>query len=147
MGIAPVSKIASGAHGATIGPVAYVQETKVEQADTFRGALNKIREQHGAMSEQNDILGGNIDYLQGETARMKECASALKEIAGQQQADLDRLNELIEENKKIAAEMRVCLLPCWSLSFLVIKLYTLVSLTETLLLFDEFLFSFILSFK
>ncbi len=108
-GITRIMKLGSGAHGAVIAPVAYVSETKIEQGDSFRGALNKIREQHGRMSEQNDVLSGNIDYLNEETARMKECAGALREIANQQQADLERLNELIEENKKIAKEMRVCL--------------------------------------
>jgi hypothetical protein len=90
-------------------PVIVQRERQLTKEDTFRKALNGVREQAGLLSTQNDILGAEIDELQSDVDRMKEVEQALNELASTQGTQLTELMDLIEENKKINREMRVVL--------------------------------------
>ena len=90
-------------------PVVVHRERQLTKEDTFRTALNGVREQAGLLSNQNDILGAEIDELQSDVDRMKEVELALTSLASMQGMQLTELMDLIEENKEINREMRVVL--------------------------------------
>ena len=90
-------------------PVVVHRERQLTKEDTFRTALNGVREQAGLLSNQNDILGAEIDELQSDVDRMKEIELALTSLASMQGTQLTELMDLIEENKEINREMRVVL--------------------------------------
>merc|ERR1711957_437661 len=76
---------------------------------TFRSALNGIREEQGRLTEQNDVLSGEIDDLQSEVDRMKDVEQALRQLADTQGSQLNELMELIKENKEINEGLRAVL--------------------------------------
>ncbi|KAL7523547.1 hypothetical protein ACHAWF_000565, partial [Thalassiosira exigua] len=92
--------------GAANSPVVIYKERQLTQEDTFRNALNGIREQQGRLSGQNDILSAEIDDLQSDVDRMKDVQEALGGLAETQGSQLDELMELIEENKQINLALR-----------------------------------------
>ena len=77
--------------------------------DTFRTALNGIREEQGCLTEQNDILSAEIDYLQSKVDRMKDVELALHELSETQGWQLNELMDLIKENKEINGGLRAVL--------------------------------------
>lgn len=87
-------------------PVTIRRERQLTNADTFREAMNGVREQASLLAGQNELLSGEIDELQGDVDRMKEVESALSALAETQGSQLNELMELIEENKQINRELR-----------------------------------------
>lgn len=96
----------SSALGAANSPVVIYRERQLTKEDTFRTALNGIREQQGRLTEQNDILSAEIDDLQSEVDRMKDVELALRELANVQGTQLNELMDLVNENKEINEGMR-----------------------------------------
>lgn len=92
--------------GAAHSPVVVYKERQLTKEDTFRNALNGIREEQGRLTEQNDILSAEIDDLQSEVDRMKDVEMALRELSETQGSQLDELMDLINENKKINEGLR-----------------------------------------
>ena len=95
--------------GAVNSPVVVYKERQLTKEDTFRTALNGIREEQGRLTEQNDVLSAEIDDLQGEVDRMKDVELALRELSETQGSQLDELMDLINENKEINEGMRLVL--------------------------------------
>ena len=100
---------ASAGVGAINSPVVIYKERQLTNENTFRTALNGIREQQGRLTEQNDILSAEIDDLQSEVDRMKDVEMALRELSETQGSQLDELMSLIQENKEINVGMRAVL--------------------------------------
>mmetsp|Transcript_28563 Transcript_28563/g.60573 ORF Transcript_28563/g.60573 Transcript_28563/m.60573 type:complete len:276 (+) Transcript_28563:92-919(+) len=96
----------SSALGAAHSPVVIYKERQLTKEDTFRTALNGIREEQGRLSNQNDILSAEIDDLQSEVDRMKDVEAALRELSETQGSQLDELMDLINENKEINNGLR-----------------------------------------
>lgn len=92
--------------GAAHSPVVVHKERQLTKEDTFRAALNGIREQQSRLTEQNDVLSAEIDDLQSEVDRMKDVEMALRELSETQGSQLDELMDLINENKEINEGMR-----------------------------------------
>jgi len=99
----------SSALGAVHSPVIVYKERQLTNEDTFRSALNGIREEQGRLTEQNDVLSGEIDELQSEVDRMKDVEQALRQLADTQGSQLNELMELIKENKEINEGLRAVL--------------------------------------
>lgn len=95
--------------GAVNSPVVAYKERQLTKEDTFRTALNGIREQQGRLTEQNDILSAEIDDLQSEVDRMKDVEMALRELSETQGTQLNELMDLINENKAINEGLRMVL--------------------------------------
>ncbi|KAL7529114.1 hypothetical protein ACHAXR_003780 [Thalassiosira sp. AJA248-18] len=95
--------------GAAHSPVVVYKERQLTKEDTFRSALNGIREQQGRLTEQNDVLSAEIDDLQSEVDRMKDVEMALRELSNTQGTQLNELMDLIKENKEINEGMRCVL--------------------------------------
>jgi hypothetical protein len=87
-------------------PVVLYKERKLTKEDTFRAALNGIREEQARLTEQNDVLSNEIDVLQDEVDRMKEVETALRELSATQGTQLSELMNLIKKNKEINEAMR-----------------------------------------
>lgn len=92
--------------GIVHSPVVMYKERQLTNEDTFRAALNGIREEQGRLAEQNDVLSAEIDDLQNEVERMKDVEQALRELSENQGSQLDELMELIEENKRLNEGLR-----------------------------------------
>jgi len=90
-------------------PVVVHKERQLTKEDTFRAALNGIREQQARLTEQNDVLSAEIDDLQSEVDRMKDVEMALRELSETQGSQLNELMDLINENKEINEGMRAVL--------------------------------------
>mmetsp|Transcript_4519 Transcript_4519/g.11389 ORF Transcript_4519/g.11389 Transcript_4519/m.11389 type:complete len:276 (-) Transcript_4519:65-892(-) len=90
-------------------PVVVYKERQLTSEDTFRTALNGIREEQGRLSEQNDVLSAEIDDLQSEVDRMKDVENALRELSETQGSQLGELMDLINQNKEINAGMLMVL--------------------------------------
>mmetsp|Transcript_21072 Transcript_21072/g.45693 ORF Transcript_21072/g.45693 Transcript_21072/m.45693 type:complete len:281 (-) Transcript_21072:737-1579(-) len=99
----------SSAVGAVNSPVVVYKERQLTKEDTFRTALNGIREEQGRLTEQNDVLTAEIDDLQSEVDRMKDVELALRELANVQGTQLNELMDLVKENKEINEGMRAVL--------------------------------------
>ena len=95
--------------GAAHSPVIVYKERQLTKEDTFRAALNGIREEQSRLTEQNDILTAEIDDLQSEVDRMKDVEMALRELSETQGSQLSELMDLIEENKEINEGLRAVL--------------------------------------
>jgi len=95
--------------GVANSPVVVMKERQLTKEDTFRTALNGIREQQGRLAEQNDILSAEIDDLQSEVDRLKDVENALRELSETQGSQLNELMDLIGENKEINEGMRMVL--------------------------------------
>lgn len=87
-------------------PVILYKERKLTKEDTFRTALNGIREEQERLAEQNNVLSHEIDDLQEEVDRMKEVEEALRELSATQGTQLSELMNLIQKNKEINEGMR-----------------------------------------
>ena len=87
--------------GAVHSPVVVYKQRQLTKEDTFRTALNGIREEQGRLTEGNDVLSAEIDGLQSEVERMKDVESALHELSETQGSQLGELLENIKENKEI----------------------------------------------
>lgn len=87
-------------------PVVLYKERKLTKEDTFRAALNGIREEQARLAEQNEILSNEVDDLQNEVDRMKEVETALRELSATQGTQLSELMNLIKKNKEINDCMR-----------------------------------------
>lgn len=96
----------SSALGAINSPIIVYKERLLTNEDTFRSALNGIREEQGRLADQNDILSGEIDELESEVDRLKDVEQALGQLADTQGSQLNELMELIAENKKINEGLR-----------------------------------------
>jgi len=75
--------------GATHSPIVVHKERQLTKEDTFRAALNGIREQQARLTEQNDVLSAEIDDLQSEVDRMKDVEMALRELSETQGSQLN----------------------------------------------------------
>jgi len=95
--------------GAVHSPVVVYKERQLTNEDTFRSALNGIREEQGRLAEQNDVLSAEIDELQSEVERMKDVEQALRQLADTQGSQLNELMDLINENKEINNGLRAVL--------------------------------------
>ena len=100
---------ASSGLGAAHTPVVIVKERQLTKEDTFRTALNGIREEQGRLTQENDILSAEIDDLQSEVDRMKDIEMALRELSETQGSQLTQLMDLIHQNKEINEGMRCVL--------------------------------------
>jgi hypothetical protein len=87
-------------------PAVVHRERQLTREDTFRAALNGVREQASLLCDRNDALGSEIDDLQSDVDRLKETEMALNSLAETQGTQLSRLMELIDENKEINVAIR-----------------------------------------
>ncbi|KAL7428485.1 hypothetical protein ACHAXH_006268 [Discostella pseudostelligera] len=92
--------------GVLHSPIVLYKERKLTKEDTFRAALNGIREEQARLAEQNEILSNEVDDLQNEVDRMKEVETALRELSATQGTQLSELMNLIKKNKEINDCMR-----------------------------------------
>ncbi|KAL7513437.1 hypothetical protein ACHAXN_010740 [Cyclotella atomus] len=95
--------------GVVNSPVVVYKERQLTKEDTFRSALNGIREQQGRLAEQNDILSAEIDDLESEVDRMKDIEMALRELSEVQGTQINELLDLVRQNKEINEGMRFVL--------------------------------------
>lgn len=88
-------------------PYAFYKEKELTKIPTLRSMNNKLREDANRLEENVDELSSEIDILEPEADRAAKIEGQLREIADQQQVNVDRLVELVKENEIVLVEMRV----------------------------------------
>lgn len=88
-------------------PYAFYKERELTKIPTLRSMNNKLREDANRLEENVDELSSEIDILEPEADRAAKIEGQLREIADQQQVNVDKLVELVKENEIVLAEMRV----------------------------------------
>lgn len=88
-------------------PYAFYKEKELTKIPTLRSMNNKLREDANRLEENVDELSSEIDILEPEADRAAKIEGQLRDIADQQQVNVDRLVELVKENEIVLVEMRV----------------------------------------
>ena len=115
--MAPLS-IMAGSLAAPLGVVAssgglvsstYVikQNSILKKSASVFDVNNRIRQQSNRMKEENKKLQREVAKLEESVGRLKEVEEGLALMAEQQGTDLNRLMELVDENRKTIDEMKV----------------------------------------
>lgn len=94
--------------GVCIGNVPYAafKESRIGKLPSLRSMNNKLREDANKLEDEVDILSDEIDALEPEADRAAAVEEELREIANQQQVNVDKLVELVKENEIILEKMR-----------------------------------------
>jgi len=87
-------------------PHAICNQAEMATADTFRDVINQVRDGVNKFGDENKKLTSSVDDLEDSVGKLKEVESGLKEIANQQGMQMDELNALIAENKRINKALR-----------------------------------------
>jgi hypothetical protein len=88
-------------------PYAMYKESELKKIPTLRSMNNKLREDANRLEESVDELSSEIDILEPEADRAAKVEGQLRDIAGKQHANVDKLVELVKENENVLVEMRV----------------------------------------
>jgi hypothetical protein len=88
-------------------PYAFYKERELTKIPALRSMNNKLREDANRLEENVDELSSEIDILEPEADRAAKIEGQLREIADQQQVNVDKLVELVKENEIVLVEMRV----------------------------------------
>jgi len=83
--------------------VAY-QKRQLLKLDTFRDALNEMRENVNEFMRQNNVLTHNVDELANSVSELEEVEGNLTKLANTD--NVDRLKEVVLETKKINTQMK-----------------------------------------
>lgn len=83
--------------------VAY-QKRQLLKLDTFRGALNEMRENVNEFMRQNNVLTHNVDELSKNVGELEEVEGNLTKLANTD--NVDRLKEVVLETKSINSQMK-----------------------------------------
>lgn len=92
---------------------------------------NKLREDANRLEESVDELSSEIDILEPEADRAAKVEGQLRDIAGKQHANVDKLVELVKENENVLVEMRVSELLWFMTSIMYIIWYTQLILVQS----------------
>lgn len=100
--------VAGGAAVVSV-PHAIHNQAEIATMGTFRDMINQVRDGVNKFSDENGKLTSSVDHLLESVDALKELEDGLREIANKQGMQLDELNALIAENKRINKEMMKCL--------------------------------------
>lgn len=87
-------------------PYAAFKESRIGKLPSLRSMNNKLREDANKLEDEVDVLSEEIDALEPEADRAAAVEEELREIANQQQVNVDKLVELVKENEIILQKMR-----------------------------------------
>lgn len=87
-------------------PYAAFKESRIGKLPSLRSMNNKLREDANKLEDEVDVLSEEIDALEPEADRAAAVEEELREIANQQQVNVDKLVELVKENEIILEKMR-----------------------------------------
>jgi ribosomal protein L18E len=88
-------------------PYAIYKERVLTKIPSLRYMNNKLRETANELAENVDELSSEIDILEPEAERAATVEAQLRDIADQQQVNVDKLVELVKENEIVLVQMRV----------------------------------------
>merc|ERR1711862_247730 len=87
-------------------PVVICNQAEMATADSFRDVINQVREGVNTFADENGKLTASVDDLEDSVGKLKEVESGLKKLANEQGMQMEELNELIAENKRINKALR-----------------------------------------
>merc|ERR1711862_373922 len=87
-------------------PVVICNQAEMATAGTFRDAINQVIEGVNTFADENGKLTSSVDDLEDSVGKLKEVESGLKKLADEQGMQMEELNELIAENKRINKALR-----------------------------------------
>lgn len=105
-GAAMAATAVAGSAAVVSAPQVIRNEPEIAQMDTFRDVINQMRTGVNTFGDENKKLGSSVDDLLEHVNALKEVENGLREVAEKQGVQLDELNELIAENKRINKELK-----------------------------------------
>lgn len=103
--IATATGMVAGGLTAVTMPHAIYNQAALTKLETFRDVVNAMRGEVNNFADTNKDLHNNIDALENHVEGLKELENSLVDLAKTQGVQLDELNELLEENRRINAAM------------------------------------------
>jgi len=88
-----------------VAPIALYQRHILNSMDGFRQIHNKLRNEVGKLTGENDELEQNVDSLADQANKVKEVEGQLGDIAAQQGSNVNQLVGLVKENGELQKEM------------------------------------------
>lgn len=104
IGAASAGILAGGLTAITM-PHAIYNQAALTKLDTFRDVVNAMRGSVNSFANTNKDLHNNVDQLENHIEQLKEIENNLVDLAKTQGMQLEELNELLEENRRINREM------------------------------------------
>mmetsp|Transcript_59628 Transcript_59628/g.69676 ORF Transcript_59628/g.69676 Transcript_59628/m.69676 type:complete len:262 (-) Transcript_59628:774-1559(-) len=101
----PVYAMSGTAIGVSAPLVTYNQ-TLLEKGETLRDIQNGLRQECNRMGGINDELSGNVDELENTVDALKVFEEQMLNIVGQQTGAVDKLVNLVTENRETIDEMK-----------------------------------------
>lgn len=102
---AAAAGIMAGGVTAIAMPHAIYNQAALTKLDTFRDVVNAMRGSVNSFANTNKDLHNNVDQLENHIEQLKEIENNLVDLAKTQGMQLEELNELLEENRRINKEM------------------------------------------
>mmetsp|Transcript_6468 Transcript_6468/g.14640 ORF Transcript_6468/g.14640 Transcript_6468/m.14640 type:complete len:359 (+) Transcript_6468:328-1404(+) len=87
-------------------PYAAFKEHRIVKLPALRSLNNKLRDDANRLEDEVDKLSEVIDRLEPEAERAKVVEEELREIASEQQVNVDKLVDLVKENEAILDQMQ-----------------------------------------
>jgi len=86
--------------------LALVNERRLAQQETFRNAMNDLRDECIFIEEENDKIKDTINRLEQSADEVREIEGGLNDMARSQGADVQQLLQLVSSNKKFQSQMK-----------------------------------------
>ncbi|KAL7548014.1 hypothetical protein ACHAWF_011288 [Thalassiosira exigua] len=87
-------------------PYSAIKERQILKTPSLRGMNNKLREDANNLGDEVDNLAEEIVKFNYNSERAAKCEEQLRGIVGEQQANVNKLVELVKENEIILSKMR-----------------------------------------
>lgn len=87
-------------------PYAAFKEHRIVKLPALRSLNNKLRDDASRLEDEVDKLSEEVDRLEPEAERAKVVEEELREIASEQQVNVDKLVDLVKENETILDMMQ-----------------------------------------
>lgn len=104
--LAVMTGVSAGSTGAISGSYVMKQEKVLQGSSSLRDLVSNLKNQEGKLKEQNKRLKEQVLKLRQAVGRIKEVEHGLRAMAEAQGSDMNRLMELVEENRETIEKMK-----------------------------------------
>jgi len=89
-----------------VGPLVVFQKRKLAGLGGLRYQMNETRHQVNNLTQENNVLEGNVDNLETQVTALENVEGELEKIAAQGQTNVSRLTSIVQENKKLQTKIK-----------------------------------------
>jgi len=87
-------------------PAVIVNQVRIARGTSIRESIKNIRESIDVLENEITFLHSSVDELEAETEELITIENVLKKIAAEQNANVEEIVELVNENEEILSVMR-----------------------------------------